>query len=137
MIGKFLPAVLIALAEIILIPAIIFPLFYQYASPLLGCSPVGNGSLFNINIFSNSKIGTVCPVSIPIYYYLLAVLIIAMVIFYFIGSSFSDYFYLVVIAAATPSLIFVISGIYPLIIGYTTWFYILDVILLIVWGIYG
>ena len=96
MIGKFLPAVLIALAEIILIPAMIFPLFYQYASPLLGCSPVGNGSLFNINIFSNSKIGTVCPVSIPIYYYLLAVLIIAMAIFYFIGSSFSDYFYLVV-----------------------------------------
>ncbi|MEM3860214.1 MAG: hypothetical protein QW478_12570 [Candidatus Micrarchaeaceae archaeon] len=97
----------IAILLVILIPSVIFPVFYIVFSPYLGCSPVGNANLlFTFNIFSGPSVSAICPSNTQIYYGLMVYTVLLISIISALIYRAGKYLPLVVIGAFLPSLVF-------------------------------
>ncbi len=101
----------LAFVLVILIPSVVYPLFYVLFSSYLGCSSIGSiNSMFSFNLFSKPSVSVVCPSnSNNIYIGLLIYTLILVVVISLFMARIDGYISLVVIGAFFPSLIFFIQ----------------------------
>lgn len=103
-------AVGVAFLLIILIPTVIFPIFYMVFSQYLGCQPVGNANLlFTFNVFNRPQVSAICPPNSQIYEGMLVYTVLLITIIGYILSRVSKYLPLLVIGAFLPSLYFILQ----------------------------
>lgn len=96
----------------VIIPAVLFPVFYLLVSPSLGCTPVGNAqNLFSTKVFQGPQVEATCPPHDPGVY--LAILIyismIAVVMSIFI-FSINKGSVIIIAGAFLPSIYFGSAG---------------------------
>ena len=109
--SSLLLGITLAVVLYVVLPLIIFPVFYAFLSPAFGCSPIGDESnLFSLQVFQAPQIEATCPQNSNIYWGLLVYLLIITILLGILLFKVNVGLPVVLIGAIIPSFYFVVYG---------------------------